>query len=102
MKKTAILNLRIDLIVKQNAEKILKRFGVPMSVAVDMYLNQIVLTGGIPFLVALPQTPESIDADRMTDEEIQAKLEEGYSDMKAGRVQDASAAFRKFRAEHTK
>ena len=88
--------------MKQNAEKILKRFGVPMSVAVDMYLNQIVLTGGIPFLVALPQTPESIDADRMTDEEIQAKLEEGYSDMKAGRVQDASAAFRKFRAEHTK
>lgn len=71
-----------------------------MSVAVDMYLYQIALTGGIPFSVTLPKAPGSIDADRMTSDEINAKLEEGYADMKAGKVQNASAAFKKFRKDH--
>lgn len=36
----------------------------------------------------------------MTAEEIFEKLEKGYADMKAGNVQDASEAFRKFQEEH--
>lgn len=50
MEKTATLNLRVNPTVKERAEKVLSQLGVPMSTAIDMYLNQISLTGGIPFL----------------------------------------------------
>lgn len=97
MEKTATLNLRVNPTVKQRAEEVLSRLGIPMSTAVDMYLNQISLTGGIPFTVALPKAPQSINADLMSVEEIHAELQKGYDDIDAGRVQDAASAFVKFR-----
>lgn len=100
MEKTATLNLRVNSTVKHRAEDVLKRLGIPMSTAIDMYLNQIFLTGGIPFAVTLPKAPASINADVMSADELHAKLQEGYDDMKAGRVQDAGAAFAKFRENH--
>ena len=51
MEKTATLNLRVNPTVKERAEAVLSKLGVPMSTAIDMYLNQISLTGGIPFAV---------------------------------------------------
>ena len=97
MEKTATLNLRVNPTVKERAEKVLSQLGVPMSTAIDMYLNQISLTGGIPFSVSLPV---SIHADAMTTEEIHQKLEKGYNDIAAGRVQNAAEAFAKFRENH--
>ena len=70
------------------------------GVLIDMYLNQISLTGGIPFSVSLPKAPVSIHADAMTTEEIHQKLEKGYNDIAAGRVQNAAEAFAKFRENH--
>ena len=78
-------------------EAVLSKLGVPMSTAIDMYLNQISLTGGIPFAVTLPKAPDVINADLMTDEQIHEKLQKGYDDMQAGRIQDAASAFAKFR-----
>ena len=63
MGKTAALNLRVNPEVKEKAEEILKSLGVPMSTAIDIYLNQISLTGGIPFAVSLPKTPADINAE---------------------------------------
>lgn len=100
MEKTATLNLRVNPNVKERAEAVLSRLGVPMSTAIDMYLNQISLTGGIPFTVTLPKAPDEINVDLMTDEQLHAKLQKGYDDMKAGRVQNASDAFAKFRENH--
>lgn len=97
MEKTAALNLRVNPTVKERAEAVLSKLGVPMSTAIDMYLNQISLTGGIPFAVTLPKAPDVINADLMTDEQIHEKLQKGYDDMQAGRIQDAASAFAKFR-----
>ena len=58
MEKSATLNLRINPALKQNAENVLSRLGIPMSTAVDMFLNQVVLVGGIPFPVTIPNAPE--------------------------------------------
>ena len=99
MEKTATLNLRVNPEVKQRAEEVLKRLGMPMSTAIDIYLNQISLTGGIPFAVTLPKAPANIDATQMTEEEIHAKLAEGYQDAMSGRTRDAKEAFAAFRAE---
>ena len=100
MEKTATLNLRVNPAVKQRAEEVLSRLGIPMSTAIDMYLNQISLTGGIPFTVTLPKAPNTINADFMTAEELHKKLQKGYDHIKAGNVQDAATAFAKFRESH--
>ena len=97
MEKTATLNLRVNPIVKERAEAVLSRLGVPMSTAIDMYLHQISLTGGIPFAVTLPKAPDSINTEVMTNEELHAKLQRGYEDMQAGRTLDVASAFAKFR-----
>ena len=95
MEKTATLNLRVNPAVKEQAEIVLSRLGVPMSTAINMYLNQISLTGGIPFAVTLPKAPEDINADVMTDEEIHAKLQNGYDNVKAGRVKKTADALKR-------
>ena len=45
MEKSATLNLRINPTLKSEAETVLSRLGIPMSTAVDMFLNQVVLVG---------------------------------------------------------
>lgn len=100
MEKTATLNLRVNPIVKERAEDILSKLGVPMTTAINMYLNQIYLTGGIPFSVSLPKAPEGINMDMMTDKEIYAKLQKGYNDISLGNVNNAGEAFAEFRKSH--
>lgn len=100
MEKTATLNLRVDPAVKKRAEEVLGVLGIPMSTAVNMYLNQIGLTGGIPFTVTIPKAPESINMDLMTSEALHKKLDKGYRDAVSGNVQDAEAAFDAFRKGH--
>ena len=68
--KTTTLNLRVNPIVKQRAEDVLSRLGISMSTAITIYLNQISMTGGIPFEITLPKAPDTINADLMNEEEI--------------------------------
>lgn len=100
MEKTATLNLRVNPSVKEKAEEVLSRLGVPMSTAIDIYLNQISLTGGIPFAVTLPKAPDVINADLLTEAQLHDKLQKGYDDIAAGNVQNAAKAFAKFRESH--
>ena len=97
MEKTATLNLRVNPNVKKQAEEVLSRLGVPMSTAIDMYLNQISMTGGIPFAVTLPKAPTSVNADMMTDDELYMKILNGIKNADEGKTQNAEVAFRKFR-----
>ena len=98
MEKSATMNLRVNPVVKKQAEEVLAKLGVPMATAVDMFLRQITLTGGIPFSVTLP--PASINADEMSVNQIRASLEAGYADMRNGNVKDADAVFAAFLEAH--
>ena len=100
MRKTTTLNLRVNPDVKKRAEEVLLQLGIPMATAIDIYLKQISITGGIPFAIKLPKAPVSVNADMMTTDEIHAKLKEGYNDIEKGNVQDASVAFKRFRETH--
>lgn len=100
MEKSETLNLRVNPTLKKNAKAVLGRLGVPMSSAVDMFLNQIVLTGGIPFAVTLPSALESIDMTKMSIDEIHDKIQKGYACYKAGRTQNVAKAFDKFRESY--
>lgn len=54
--KSKTLNLRINPKLKKQAESILSKLGIPMSVAIDMYLEKIVLYQGIPFEITLSKS----------------------------------------------
>lgn len=96
--KTATLNQRVNPVAKQRAESVLKQLGIPMSTAIEMYLHQIALVGGIPFPVTLPKAPTSVDADRMTDAELVEKLSRGIADADAERTHHAAEMFHQHRS----
>jgi len=98
MEKTATLNLRINPEVKSSAENVLSQLGVPMATAVDMFLKQVSLTGGIPFKVTLPKAPDAINMDKMSASQIRKMINEGLSDIENGRTRPAREAFK----EHKK
>ena len=84
----------------ESLEYILSQLGIPMATAINIYLKQISLVGGIPFSLVLPKTANSLNADMMTAEQLHEKLERGYADIEKGNTQDAASAFAKFREEH--
>ena len=100
MEKSMTLNLRVNPVVKQQAEEVLKQLGIPMATAIDIYLRQIKLTGGIPFPVSLPKAPAAVNADAMSTDHLHMELMAGYDDLQAGNVQDAGDAFARFRDAH--
>ena len=93
MEKNTTLNIRINPEVKKSAEMVLSQLGVPMATAIDIFLKQVALTGGIPFAITLPKAPESLNIDLMSASQIRGKLNEGLSDIEAGRVHDAKEVF---------
>ena len=54
MAKTAIIQARVDPVIKNNAQMILKKLNISMSEAISIYLSQITLHNGIPFEVKIP------------------------------------------------
>ena len=54
--KTANVNARIDQGIKTQAEAILTRIGLPRSVAIDAFYRQIIIHGGIPFSLTIPES----------------------------------------------
>lgn len=95
MAKSANLYARIEPEVKERAESILNELGIPASNAINMFYKQIILCNGLPFAVKLPERPLSVD--EMSEEQLNAELEKGYEDMKAGRVVPADKVFAELR-----
>lgn len=55
MAKTSNLNIRIDPTTKEAAEKLFSNFGISITDAVNIFLHQSLLSGGLPFAVKVPQ-----------------------------------------------
>jgi DNA-damage-inducible protein J len=97
MAKTETLHIRVNDSVKSTAEETLGKLGITVSEAVNMFLCQVNLTGGIPFEVKLP-APERIVAN--SDEELRRKLDEAEADIADGRVTDGKTAIAELRAKY--
>lgn len=55
MAKTANLNIRVDPDIKSSAEALFSSFGLTVSDAVNIFLHQSLLEGGLPFAVKQPR-----------------------------------------------
>lgn len=96
MAKTETLHIRVNETVKENAEETLGMLGISISEAVNMFLCQVNLTGGLPFEVKLP-APERVTV--RTKEELCKKLEEAEVDVREGRTYPADEVFERLRAQ---
>ena len=73
-----------------------------MATAIDIFLKQITLTGGIPFTVTLPKAPDNVNTDLISVSRIREMLNEGMDDIENGRVRRAKDAFAEFKERHQK
>lgn len=89
--KTANVNLRMRLDVKQKAEEILDRLGIPRSVAIDMYYRQIIAHNGIPFSLTLPVTV--LSRDEITAAQFDQIMETGLKQAKEDDSFDVDEVF---------
>lgn len=99
MENTATLSFPVNPSVKRQAEQILANLGIPMATAIDIYLRQIAMVGGIPFSVRMASVPDTMNADRMSAQEISQSLEAGYQDAVSGRSRDAAEVFAELRKQ---
>ncbi len=53
--KSANISVRIEPEIKQQAEAILTKLGLPVSVVVDTLYRQIIMTGGLPYSINVPK-----------------------------------------------
>ena len=77
MAKDANLSIRVDKEVKEKAEEVLKRLGIPMSSAINIFLNQIIIRQGLPFDVKIS---EPVFIEDLTEKELIEMLEEAKND----------------------
>ncbi|MFI3124456.1 type II toxin-antitoxin system RelB/DinJ family antitoxin [Streptococcus suis] len=60
---TSPTQIRIETTVKEDANTLFARLGLDMSSAVNIFLRQCVLRGGLPFSVELPKyNQETLEA----------------------------------------
>ena len=60
---TVPTQIRIDSNIKQQATELFSSLGMDMSSAVNIFLRQCILRGGLPFSVELPKyNQETLDA----------------------------------------
>jgi len=76
MAKSANLNIRIDPETKQNAEVLFQNFGITMSDAVNIFLHQSLMVGGLPFEMRQPSYNAKTEAAmREADDIISGRIQ---------------------------
>ena len=80
--KTANVIARVEPEVKEKAEAIMSKLGVPTSVVINMLYKQIILTKSIPFSLSLPAAPMALDEMDAAafDAIMQNRLDEAMAD----------------------
>lgn len=92
--KSANVTARVQPEIKQQAEAVLERLGLPVSVLIDTLYRQIIMTGGIPYSLTIPQLTTR---NSMTDEQFDAMMEKGYHQAKSGQTIPLNEAFAQIR-----
>ena len=73
MSKTSNVYARIEPETKEQVEAILSKLGIPSSVAINMFYNQIILNNGLPFDVKIPSN-KILNEDELTKEELAIEI----------------------------
>ncbi len=75
--KTANVTARIQPNIKEQAEAILERLGIPVSVFIDMTYRQVIMRDGVPFSLDIPD--KFITRDTLTKAEFDTMMQNGLT-----------------------
>lgn len=89
--KTANVLARVEPGIKEQAEAIMAKLGIPASTVINMLYRQIIMTRSIPFSLSVPNTP--VARDEMDTAAFDAMMEEGLVQAKAGQGLPLAEAF---------
>lgn len=93
--KSANILARVEPEVKEQAESILSKLGVPVSVVINMLYKQIIMTRSIPFPLSIPDEPMARDS--MTTAEFNTMMETGLSQARDDESRPVSDVFANLR-----
>ena len=95
MATTALVQVRIDSDLKEQATKLYEGLGIDLSTAVRMFLKRSVLVNGVPFSMTLPKAEYKAErALRAMQEISEAAERNGVADMSLEDINAEIAAVR--------
>ena len=95
--KTANVTARIQPKIKEQAETILERLGIPVSVFIDMTYRQVIMRGGVPFSLDIPDKLAA--RDTITSEEFDTMMQTGLMQAKMDDSVSVEEAFDQLKTE---
>ena len=95
--KTANVTARSQRDIKELAEALLERLGIPVSVFIDMTYRQVIMRDGVPFSLDIPD--KLITRDTLTKVEFDAMMQNGLAQAKSDDSVSIDEAFRQLKAE---
>ena len=95
--KTANVTARIQPNIKEQAETILERLGIPVSVFIDMAYRQVIMRDGVPFSLNIPD--KLTTKDSLTKAEFDTMMQTGLTQAKQDDSISADKAFDQLKME---
>lgn len=95
--KSANVPARVEPEVKEQAESIMSKLGLPAYVVINALYKQIIMTKSIPFSLSLSKEPVTLDS--MATEEFNSIMETGLSQAKSDQSRPATDVFEDLRRE---
>lgn len=85
MARTSNIYIRVEPDIKEQAEKVLEKLGIPMSNAVSIFLRQVVMQNGLPFEVKIPNT-KPISLSNLSEVEFNMEMLKAHNDFENRRT----------------
>lgn len=95
--KTANVTARIQPNIKKQAEAILERLGIPVSVFIDMTYRQVIMRDGVPFSLDIPD--KLATRDSITQAEFNTMMQTGLAQAKRNDSLSVDEAFNQLKVE---
>ena len=95
--KTANVTARIQPNIKEQAEAILDRLGIPVSVFIDMTYRQVIMRDGVPFSLDIPD--KLVTRDSITQAEFDTMMQTGLAQAKKNDSVSVDEAFNQLKSE---
>ena len=95
--KTANVTARIQPNIKEQAEAILERLGIPVSVFIDMTYRQVIMRDGVPFSLDIPD--KLATRDSITHAEFNTMMQTGLAQAKRNDSLSVDEAFNQLKVE---
>ena len=95
--KTANVTARIQPNIKEQAEAILERLGIPVSVFIDMTYRHVIMRDGVPFSLDIPD--KLATRDSITQAEFNTMMQTGLAQAKRNDSLSVDEAFNQLKVE---